>query len=244
MLQILPKKIMISVANSFSAQVLNVSAARRRDTEIPIVFGRTIARAFQMLALLLGVCQSDDRFTVSYGSAIQLRNVGTSLYLASGPHDPGNPSGRWDYFGTFGPIDETWYWNINRPDIGPTSSGISIKCGAMAHISSSVKQTNLGVDDILVSIDIMGVVDQVQPGDIWNVTCGGAEGWTKGSFVQFRSLSDNCFLATRLDHKVNPSAPTRYPLHCTDRSTLNSVWVVESGLFPQTDVDEMFGFVW
>jgi hypothetical protein len=197
-----------------------------------------------MFALLFAVCHSDDRFSVSYGAAIQLRNVGTSLYLASGPHDPSNPTGRWDYFGTFGPIDETWYWNINRPNFGTSPSGISIKCGSLAHISSSVKQMNLGTDDILVSINIIGIVDHGESQYIWNVTCDDPEAWTKGNFVQFKNLRNNCFLATRLDHKVNPDAPTRYPLHCTGKSTLNSVWVVESGLYPQTDVDEPFGFVW
>jgi hypothetical protein len=187
---------------------------------------------------LFSLLHADDRTFVSYGTVIQIRNVGSALYLASGLRNPSHPSSPLDYFGAFEPFDEGWYWNVGH--ITPTSS-FAVKCGSIIHLTPFNRDANLAVENFFT---IFRFVEQSEMSDsaaAWNVTCE-SQNWDKNGFVQFRNVGHDCFLGARLDVRKNPMIPNRYPLECTLKSSVMTVWIVDSGLFPQDDLNERWRF--
>jgi hypothetical protein len=188
-----------------------------------------------MLPVLLAVHRA-DRYTVGFGSLVQLLNVGTSLYLSSaGPSDPGRGP---EYFGAFGPCGEGGYWAVGRVDVPPKSSNTSVRCGSVLRLVSAARGANLALAGALAAFRFVDGAGDLDGRALWSVACDPAGFWTRGAYVQFRNYADECLLAARLDRRTHPHAQDRYPLECVPGSTANTLWVVDAGVFAQQDLDD------
>jgi hypothetical protein len=190
-----------------------------------------------MLAALL-LLHRAQRAAIGYGSLVQLRNVGTSLYLSSGSQNPSDPGSPWEYFAAFGPCDENGYWSVGRVDLMPGTGGTSIRCGSIIRLAPNTRQTTLALSGMITAFGFVDSLETVDERVMWNVTCDAADFWRKDTYVQFRSITEGCFLGARLDHKTNGHIENRYPLECAATSTAATLWIAEAGLFPEDEMDE------
>jgi hypothetical protein len=184
------------------------------------------------LGLLCSFAISDNH-TVGFGGLIQLRNLGTSAYLSTGPRDATAWDSPWDLFTTHGPFDENMYWGVNSYDIATVSTGRAVECSSLVRFTSSVRQTTLGLSDVVGSYKFVGVLGTIDTRLFWNLTCEDSNFWKEGTRVQLKNLREGCYMGTRLEHPENPHMPHRFALMCSLKSSIYTVWTVDSGLYPQ-----------
>jgi hypothetical protein len=186
--------------------------------------------------LLFAPSHAEDHFPVSFGTVIQLRNIGTSLLLASGPRNPALPTSAYEFFGTFAPFDGNWYWTINRTHAAH-SHVHAVPCGSPVHLIPADHATHLGAVSFLTVFGLAGIADAAAQDGVWNVSCDG-DVWGSKSAVQFWNVGRNCFLAANLNRNAAATAGMRYRLECSPASGINSLWVVDAGLFCLDDLSD------
>jgi hypothetical protein len=190
-----------------------------------------------MLLNLFAFVLAQDRLPLTYGTVVQLRNVGTALHLVGGPRDPSRPTSPWDFFGAFSAADENWYWTVNRIESSQAGPALFVKCGSLVRLTTVDHQLNLAVESFLTSRSFVGVLDPVDQGGSWNVSCDG-ELWGFQVPVQFKNIGKNCFLSARIDRPAHPTKTSQYSLDCTAASSDSSVWVADGGVFSQDDLED------
>jgi hypothetical protein len=188
-----------------------------------------------LLNLLAAVCAQELRLPVTYGTIVQLRNIGTSLHLASGPRNSMQTS-PWDFFGTFTPTNEDWYWTVNHIEMSHNPE-LLVKCGSLIRLTPVDQKMNLAVETFFTARSLVGVADAVDNAGFWNVSCDGAV-WGFNMPVQFKNIGKGCFLAARIDRTAHPTITNRYPLECATISSDNSVWMADAGVFCQDDLED------
>jgi hypothetical protein len=186
----------------------------------------------------LFVLARPDRFTVGYGSLIRLRNVATSLYLSTEPINPSDPNAPWAYFGTFGPCDENCYWTVGRVPLSALVDWGFVSSGSLIRITSGTRQVSLAVKGKGAAFHFYGHVGTEDIYVMWNVTCEKDDNWEQDTYVQFRNVPEGCYLAADLKRRTALGKGNQHPLECVKKGSLNSLWVVDGGLFPQDDLTD------
>lgn len=170
---------------------------------------------------------------IVYGSAVQIKNVGTKNRLGATSLIGSKTFNPPIIYSSRPPYDEQWLWNI-EPDgdstfIEDNLTRTPIKCGSIITLSNTIHDVYLSTrknkkGQIFVNSTISDQGSESQ----WLLKCPyGSDKWEQMMHFQLQNLRYKCYLTTYFNHKF---AQNRYSVTCQNISKY-SVWKVTEGIF-------------
>lgn len=170
---------------------------------------------------------------IVYGSAVQLKNIGTKNRLGATSLIGSKTYNPPIIYSSRPPYDEQWLWSID-PDgdstfIEDNLTRTPVKCGSIITLSNTINNVYLSTrknkkGQIFVNSTIIDQGSENQ----WLLKCPhGRDNLEQMMHFQLQNLRHKCYLTTYFNHKF---APNHYLVTCQNISSY-SVWKIAEGIF-------------